>query len=322
MISQLLNKEFAITNPFYWKTKSDVIEVFKKHNFTELIKYSNSCSHVRTTNNTYTHCGVCSQCVERRIATLFHNIGENDPAEMYKTQLFTDTIKKTEDKVMVESYIKHAQLLESIDEEIFFQRFGEVNRITTKLGLKASEAAEKIFELHKRHGQQCQQVIENQIIENADIISRKKLNPNSLLQMIVNQPNAGKKEIPRSHMFPTPDGTKWKDILIEIFSNESVKIKMDGNSTTYTAIDMGFRDGRKGDLPNKQWDLLLALAESEGVLNWNSSNAKKGIQKNIQVLKNILKNFFQIDTSPIHRYDSKTGYVTKFKLKDSRYGNS
>ncbi|RKX18568.1 MAG: hypothetical protein DRP35_09050, partial [Candidatus Zixiibacteriota bacterium] len=322
LLSRILNKEFAVTNPFYWKTKSDVIELFKKHKFTNLIKYANSCSHVRTTDKTYTHCGVCSQCVERRIATLYHNIGENDPEEMYKTQLFTDTIKKPEDKVMVESYIKHAQLLENIDSFEFFQRFGEVNRIVSNLNMKSSIAAEKILKLHRRHGSQAIKVIETQIKKNADIIARKEVKQNSLLQMILNQSGKNNKNHPLSHQFPIPEDTQWNDIFIEIFSKDSAKIKVNGKVLTFTAIDMGFRDRRKGDLPNKQWDLLVSFAESDGVLNWNSPNPKRAAQKDIQTLKRILCTFFQLTEPPIHRYNPQTGYVTKFKLKDSRYGKS
>ena len=69
-----------------------------------------------------------------------------------------------------------------------------------------------------------------------------------------------------SSQFPLPAGTKWEDITIEFVSLDSAIVRVPGYYHRYHAIDMGFRDGRRVDLPNKQWDLLWTFAESKGVV--------------------------------------------------------
>ncbi|MCK4462369.1 MAG: 7-cyano-7-deazaguanine synthase [candidate division Zixibacteria bacterium] len=68
LLTNLLGKKFTVENPFVCKTKTDVVGVIKRAGLSELILSSSSCGHVRTTDTRNTHCGVCSQCIERRLA--------------------------------------------------------------------------------------------------------------------------------------------------------------------------------------------------------------------------------------------------------------
>lgn len=158
-------------------------------------------------------------------------------------------------------------------------------------------------------------MIEKQIKEHAGIIRKGKLHPDSLLAILMEQPK--KKKVSDTYQkFPTPEGTKWENILIEIISRDSVKITANGVSQRYTALDMGFRDKRKGDLPNEQWDLLLSFAEQGGVFNWSSTRSRVNLYKSIQHLKRTLCSFFQIDEPPIKTYKKRQGYVAKFRISD------
>ncbi len=321
--TSLFDKEFNVTNPFIWKTKSDVVKIVNDSDFAELIGFSNSCSHIRTVGRIDDHCGVCSQCIDRKIAMLNNEVSDDhDPEFRYKVQLFTDPLEETEDRTMVESYVKHANSLEKLNHKDFIQKFGEIFQVIDYLPGQSSENTLKIIDLHKRHGMQVGKAIEKQIQAHSRLIRQKRLNPNSLLAMTIKQngPKSGQ-ELDMKE-FPTPAGTKWEDIEIEIISNDSVRIKVKGITERYTAFDMGFRDHRKKDLPNAQWDTLLAFAESEGVLSWASPSKKNQNQKNIQALRKTLKQFFQLSDYPIRRYQKGIGYVARFKIKDCSFGKS
>jgi len=322
LLSQVLGREFRVRNPFFWKTKSDVVKVFKDSQLTELIKLTSSCSSVRAADTLNTHCGVCSQCIERRLATLFNEVGDDDPAEMYRTQLSLDPIDKPRDRTMVESYIRHMMLLESISENEFFRKFGEAHRALGYLGIPCSEAAEKLFELHHRQGGQACAVIQDQIKSNTGNIMRGQLHPKSLLAMIVGRTKAGLDRDSSPKTFPTPLGTQWEDVAMEIVSNNCARIRVKDETHRYTAFDMGFGDGRKTDVLNKQWDLLLDFAEGDGVLSWDSLRAKAGAYKRVYLLKKTLRAFFGIQGSPIRSYKKGIGYVTRFSIRDLSYGDS
>jgi hypothetical protein len=43
-----------------------------------------------------------------------------------------------------------------------------------------------------------------------------------------------------------------------------------GQTRTFNAFEMGFADNKQHDMLNKQWELLMAFAEGDGVLSWAS----------------------------------------------------
>ena len=142
--------------------------------------------------------------------------------------------------------------------------------------------------------------------------------------------------------FPTPPGTTWNDIQIEIVSNDSLRVRVRGKTKRFAAIDIGFRDGRKRDLLNRQWDTLSDFARGSGVLSWstcqkrpnleeddigkvalgwNNHPATHGTGKRVQNLRGILRAFFDLQDDPFHQYSSRTGWVSKFKISDLSYGS-
>jgi hypothetical protein len=89
-----------------------------------------------------------------------------------------------------------------------------------------------------------------------------------------------------------------------------------------SALDMGFRDRRKGDATNRLWDLLVKFAESSGTLSWATRGAKVGEYKSIQSLKDTLKRYFDLADAPIKSYEKDIGYVARFKIADRRFGQA
>jgi hypothetical protein len=321
LLAALVEGDFEVENPFLWKTKSDIVKIVKDAKMSSLIGLTNSCSWTRTTDRLNTHCGVCSQCIERRIATTHNDVKEDDPPERYKTDLFVGNLDRKEHRTMVESYIMSAEDLKDMSPEMFFGRFGEVSRILPYTGIPTSQAAEKLYELHKRQGEQVCSVIIEKIKQYAGLIEEGRVPRNSLLGFVLGR--SVKRGIPDtpSCSFPTPEGAHWKDVNIEIISNESVRIRVMGVTKIYTAFDMGFRDRRRMDMMNRQWDLLVRFAEKNGVIQWEQRGGERSIYKIIQRLKETLKLFFRIDGSPIHNYQRSVGYRTKFIISYKAFGS-
>ena len=190
------------------------------------------------------------------------------------------------------------------------------------LGLPTSEAARKIYELHIRNARQACQAISGQIKKNADKIRRGEIHPRSLLAMITSQSTVRVRDIFPHATFPTPEGAKWKDVRIDIVSKDSARVTVCGVTKTYSALDMGFKDRRRGDMLTQQWDLLVKFAECSGVLSWANPIEKKTLYKTIQSLKSILKTFLGISGPPIKNYEKAIGYVARFKIEDKSFGKS
>jgi len=91
----------------------------------------------------------------------------------------------------------------------------------------------------------------------------------------------------------------------------------------YTYVELGFKDERKGDLPNLLWELLFYFAEYDGKIDKRTPipfGFKQQLKKSVQRLRKLLKEIFNITENPIdYSYKSKA-YTTRFKIKDLSYG--
>ena len=69
-LSLLLGAEIEVANPFLWLTKAEVAGRLKALGHADLARHSISCSGVYNITRVHTHCGCCSQCLDRRFGTL------------------------------------------------------------------------------------------------------------------------------------------------------------------------------------------------------------------------------------------------------------
>src|SRR5262249_17894375 len=151
----------------------------------ELIKYTVSCSRTHEMTKLYTHCGCCSQCLDRRFAILAADAGEHDPEEMYKVALLTGERGKPYDQTMAGSYVRTALELRDMSELSFFGRFsGETVRVCLGFpSLKSDDVACQVFDLHQRHVHAIWNVLKA-AVEKPELVKRS-LPSSSMLMMTV-----------------------------------------------------------------------------------------------------------------------------------------
>jgi hypothetical protein len=73
--------------------------------------------------------------------------------------------------------------------------------------------------------------------------------------------------------FPKMGGLRWEEVTIAFVSNDSLRISARGKSQVFMFSDIGFRDGRKGDRPDKQWELLQWMAN----VRWTPETGQLGM---------------------------------------------
>ena len=66
----MFGSPFTVENPFLWKTKTDILREVKAAGFGKLCAMTISCAHTWERTNEHSHCGTCSQCIDRRMVTL------------------------------------------------------------------------------------------------------------------------------------------------------------------------------------------------------------------------------------------------------------
>lgn len=148
----------------------------------------------------------------------------------------------------------------------------------------------------------------------------------TILQVKQSDPKLSLKKNKPSHQkdlekFPTPEGTRWEDVTIQIVSKDSIKISVKEVHKRFNYAEIGFKDKRKGDLPDSQWEVLKDFGAQNGEISWGSQRAQLKIQKKIQKIRKRLRNLIGIDGDPFYPYRKYKAYKTKFKIEDISYSN-
>lgn len=184
ILSLVADKPFAVQNPFLWKTKSEIVKLITDAGCGELLKFSTSCTHTWELTNLTTHCGTCSQCIDRRFAVLAAGAEALDPAEAYGVDLLTQARDEGEPLTMLASYVETALEVTKLTAPEFFGQYGEVGRVLNHLDGSPDTSALKIFELYQRHSKQVGKVIDDAIVKNASAIRNRELPDSCLLRLV------------------------------------------------------------------------------------------------------------------------------------------
>jgi hypothetical protein len=185
LFSLLLADVYTLRNPYLWKTKSEVVQILADHQCSDLIASSFSCTRVREATRRKKHCGVCSQCVDRRFGILAAGLSKYDPAENYAVDLFTGHQDPGAALTMIESYIVRAQKLATISQQAFIATYGQIFRAVLHLPGPADENVHSIWDLHRRHGQDVVSTIDRELLGRASLAAALALPPSSVLAMVV-----------------------------------------------------------------------------------------------------------------------------------------
>jgi hypothetical protein len=134
----------------------------------------------------YTHCGRCSQCLDRRFSALAAGLGEDDPSEMYEVDLLTGERENELDRTMAESYVRHALELNDLTDRSFMSRFGgEAARVVACVPrMPAGEVAHAMLDLHHRHAVAVRSVLEDGFRQHARALAGQTLPSSCILRLV------------------------------------------------------------------------------------------------------------------------------------------
>ena len=185
IISLVAGEPFTIENPYIWKTKADVVGVITKAGCQEMIAASTTCTHTWEMTNHHTHCGTCSQCIDRRFAMIAAKADQHDPVEAYKADIFTQSRSKDEDKIMTAAYLERAnQVREQDDITQFIARFSEVSRVFRYLNGNSGRVAQKVYDLYKQHAKEVCDAMDTMVGRNITAIRQRTLPGDCLLRTV------------------------------------------------------------------------------------------------------------------------------------------
>lgn len=130
------------------------------------------------------HCGVCSQCIDRRFATIAAGLSEYDPSERYRVDIFRQGLSSGQDRTMALSYARFATEVEALDETGLFFRFPDLFECIDAHDADAETVAASLTGMIKGPGSTVMQVMEEQIALAKSELAREALPQDCLLRLI------------------------------------------------------------------------------------------------------------------------------------------
>lgn len=187
LISLVADRQITVHNPFMWKTKKDIVEIIKNAGCSDMIADSISCAHASWgVSKGKTHCGICSQCIDRRFAILSSGLENYDPGDLYDRDLLIDPRSDVEHKLMISSYVGTAEEITKMRTPTeFFAAFGMASRAFEYFSDRSADTvAQDIYQLYKRHATDVVDVIGNSVASHAKGIVARKYDPACLIRLV------------------------------------------------------------------------------------------------------------------------------------------
>ena len=191
LLTLVSGQDFQIENPFLWKTKTDVVRDIIKADCADLIQHSVSCAHTwQKKTSVYSHCGTCSQCIDRRFAIVAADAESHDPLNSYAVDIFTQGREKdihvVQDRMMFATYIGRAnRVFRTENAWDFLRTYPEVRRILNDLNDSNRTASlERAFDLYKRHAVDIQNTIDTLLSRHSRAIRERTLPADAFLRMV------------------------------------------------------------------------------------------------------------------------------------------
>jgi len=194
--NEAFNADLKILNPFFLKTRAEVLEILKSAGYAELIEESHSCSRTRVSSKFAQHCGVCSQCIDRRVAVEAANLQRYEPKGTYENDVFIESLsgieskktwRKTKARAMAVGYVKSAVEIAKLSPEEFLSSYPEIYDATPYLGIPEEEAFSRIYDLQIRQSETVLKVFDSLVKKNVKKITRGAIPKDSLLGIVAAQ---------------------------------------------------------------------------------------------------------------------------------------
>lgn len=126
-----------------------------------------------------------SQCIDRRFAVIAAKADQYDPADHYKVDVFTQSRNKGDDKIMAAAYLERANQVKSLtDVTQFISSYAEVSRVFRYLEGSTAQAAQRVFDLYKRHATEVTGALDELVSRNITAIRERTLPGDCLLRTV------------------------------------------------------------------------------------------------------------------------------------------
>ena len=325
LLSAVAGKTIEVDNVYRWDTRADVIRRLAAAGCAGLLGQTISCGATRVMTARQPHCGMCTQCIDRRFAVLAAGQEANDSADGYRIDVLIGDRTDGDPRLVLAAYLETIDRVERTSNAAeFLAMFGEAARSFRSAGESPTATAERVFQLYKRHAAEVAGVLDAAAGQYARQLRHGELPEGCTLRLVFgNAPTErGPREITSKPSqssstlapFPTPPGAQWSDVHLRFKDGHTLAVKVAEVTQTVTYSQLGMSDGRNAK-PTKQWELLRSFASGGGTLSWGSPTADRKQQKRRETLAGNLQDYFRIEDDPVELTPDGQGWRLRFVIE-------
>ncbi len=183
LLSKALSPAPIATNTLADRTRAETIGLLKQHGVSDLLPHTVSCVRVRGRPSDQLHCGVCSQCVDRRFAVIANDMDELEPPQRYGLDIFKDPLPEGEARTLATSYIRFAREVNRSSDDEMFVRYPELGECILPDDANPSATAERLAGLLRRQAEGVLSVYSLQVTASQAEITNGWLKRDSLIAL-------------------------------------------------------------------------------------------------------------------------------------------
>jgi 7-cyano-7-deazaguanine synthase in queuosine biosynthesis len=300
--SLLFGNCFSVQNPFLWQTKTDVLAQIRAAGHGDLCASAVSCGGTIASTRERTHCGRCSQCVDRRLSALAAGLDEReDPAENYASDVLVGT-REGPELTLIERYWGTALQVSRIQNvSEFIRTFPDVTRVIGHVGMPAARAAGLVFDLYRRHSGQVTAALSRVVQQKSDQIVGHYIPPNCLLSMV-----CGRRTTPSAQVSVQADANRPSDQFVidrarfEVTcANASCFL---GNTIEFRLLDrLNQSRGRYVAVPTLADEVWQRAETSKNTVQTTVSNLRRRLRcagLSLVIIDGRQKGFYRLEIQP------------------------
>jgi hypothetical protein len=212
-----------VRNPFWDETRAEVLQRLNAAGASDLLPYTISCAASRNLPRQTPHCGRCSQCVDRRFATLAAGLEALDPGEGYKFDVFRGELPAGAVRSLVVSYVRAARRIEAMSDDALFRQFDTLVECLTPG--REEDDADAYVRLLRSQSAMVLGGLEDQLGRHRGRISRGQLSPRSLLALLLSEETGAQPQEPA--LTPSSDyrTVEWEGRRFEFSPSQAAVVR-------------------------------------------------------------------------------------------------
>jgi 7-cyano-7-deazaguanine synthase in queuosine biosynthesis len=184
LLAMLFAEPIVVSNPLWSSTRTEALENLKRAGVADLLQETNSCAHRRGRSRVQPHCGTCSQCIDRRFASIAAGLEEHDLPERYEVDIFHESIPEGTGRTLAESYVRFALKVHQLPDEGLFLEFPELYECVEADDAGVEKTASELVHLVQRHASSTISVMETQVARHSRDLVAGALPPACLIRLV------------------------------------------------------------------------------------------------------------------------------------------